>query len=201
MKSEIRARLAAFKKVGAESDDRIFEELVFCLCTPQSSAKSCFSAVTRLQQSRLLFKGDETAIGDTLKGYVRFHNTKSRYILGARQAFSDHSGNLNIKAYLDHPDSIFLRNRLAENVKGLGYKESGHFLRNIGRGENLAILDRHILRNMARYHVIQQVPHTLTRKMYLHLEDRLRRFSCRTGIPMADLDLLFWYRETGEIFK
>ena len=29
----------------------------------------------------------------------------------------------------------------------MSYKEASHFLRNIGFGENIAILDRHILKN------------------------------------------------------
>jgi len=36
---------------------------------------------------------------------------------------------------------------LVKNLTGLGYKEAGHFLRNIGSGK-IAILDRHILRNL-----------------------------------------------------
>jgi N-glycosylase/DNA lyase len=86
-------------------------------------------------------------------------------------------------------------------VQGLGYKEAGHFLRNIGRGDNIAILDRHILRHMIQYRMIQKIPGSLTKRKYLEIENRLRKFSNRIGIPMAELDLLFWYRSTGEIFK
>jgi N-glycosylase/DNA lyase len=175
--------------------------MVFCLCTPQSNAKSCFSAVTDLARSKILLKGDEVTISGKLRGYVRFHNNKSKYIIGARQAFSDSSGQLRIKEMLHRRDPLVLREWLVMNIKGLGYKEAGHFLRNIGRGENIAILDRHILRDMVRYHVIQRLPNTLTKRNYLDMENRLRGFSKRIGIPMAELDLLFWYRATGEIFK
>jgi N-glycosylase/DNA lyase len=45
------------------------------------------------------------------------------------------------------------------------------------------------------------MPDSLTPKRYLSIESRMERFSKDVGIPMAALDLLFWSRETGEIFK
>ena len=84
---------------------------------------------------------------------------------------------------------------------GLGYKEASHFLRNIGLGEEFAILDRHILRNLARLKVIPEVPVSITKKRYLEIEEKLRRFAADIGIPVAELDLLFWSKETGWIFK
>ena len=201
MRKQLKERLLEFREVWKESDERIFEEMAFCFCTPQSSAKSCFSAVDYLAKSRILFRGDQTAISKALRSNVRFHNNKSRYIIEARKTFSDHAGRLRIKDMLHHHDPLVMREWLVKNIRGLGYKEAGHFLRNIGMGDNLAILDRHILRNMVRYGVIREVPKTLTRKTYLELEEKLRQFSRKAGIPMAELDLLFWAQETGEIFK
>ncbi len=86
------------------------------------------------------------------------------------------------------------------NVKGLGWKEASHFLRNIGR-RNLAILDRHILRNLKRHQVIRSLPKTLTAKRYKAIEQQFARFAEAIGISMDELDLLFWSRETGEILK
>lgn len=84
---------------------------------------------------------------------------------------------------------------------GLGYKEAGHFLRNVGLGEDLAILDRHILKNLVLLGVIDEVPASLTKRRYLEIERRMIEFSKKTGIPMGHLDLLLWSKETGEIFK
>jgi N-glycosylase/DNA lyase len=94
-----------------------------------------------------------------------------------------------------------LRERLIETVKGLGYKESTHFLRNIGRNDGLAILDRHILRNLVKYRVIRSIPRSLTRKRYLALEEKFQQFSDEIGIPLDELDLVFWSQETGRILK
>jgi N-glycosylase/DNA lyase len=201
IRKRIRERLLEFGEVWKEPDERIFEEMVFCLCTPQSSARSSFSAVDYLARSGILTRGDQSAISRVIRGNVRFHNNKSRYIIEARRLFTDQGGRMRIKERLHHHDPLILREWLVKNVKGFGYKEAAHFLRNIGMGDNLAILDRHILKNMVKYGVIKEVPSTLTGKSYLELEEKFRDFSKRTGIPMAELDLLFWSQETGEIFK
>lgn len=201
MKTRIQERLLEFERVWNESDERIFEEMAFCLCTPQSSATSCFSAVDALARSRVLFKGNEIAIGKILRSNVRFHNTKSRYIVAARKTFSYGPGILRIKEKLHRRDAHMLREWLVKNIKGLGYKEASHFLRNIGMGYEIAILDRHILRKMVVYNIIKSIPKTLSKKHYLALEERLMAFSKQIDIPMAELDLLFWSQGTGEIFK
>ncbi len=198
---QIRERLLEFEEVWKEPEKRIFEELAFCFCTPQSNARSCFAAVDYLARSGMLLKGDQKTISRYIRSGVRFPENKSRYIVEARRLFTDPDGKLRIKERLHHSDPLVLREWLVKNIRGLGYKEAGHFLRNIGMGDNLAILDRHILRNMARYGIIRDIPRSLTRKRYLELEERLRKFSRRVGIPMAELDLLFWSQETGEIFK
>jgi N-glycosylase/DNA lyase len=94
-----------------------------------------------------------------------------------------------------------MREWLAETVRGMGYKEASHFLRNIGQGSEIAILDRHILRNLIRLGIIEGIPEGLVRKQYLQIEDRMRILARKIGIPLHHLDLVLWYRETGEIFK
>ena len=99
------------------------------------------------------------------------------------------------------PDVFALREWLIENVKGMDYKEASHFLRNVGFGDDIAILDRHILKNLVRYSIIDEVPKSLTGKKYLEIEEKMRKFAQKAGIPFAHLDLLWWSEETGEIFK
>jgi len=41
----------------------------------------------------------------------------------------------------------------------------------------------------------------LTKKRYLEIEEKVRRFSREIDIPMGELDLLLWSKETGWIFK
>jgi len=196
----IRTRLSEFKQVLQRSEEEVFAELCFCLLTPQSSAKTCWDAVTRLREKNLLLKGSQQDIEPVLNS-VRFNDTKARYIVEARALFSKDAALLIKPQIASFYNPYELREWFVENVKGLGYKEASHFLRNIGLGEEFAILDRHILRNLAQLEVIPEVPATLTKKRYLEIEEKVRQFSKEIGIPMADLDLLLWSKETGWIFK
>jgi N-glycosylase/DNA lyase len=199
-KSAIQDRLLEFKKVMQWNDADVFAELSFCLLTPQSSAKVCWAAIIKLREHSLLLKGTTSDLGPHLS-QVRFGESKAKYIVEAREMFTK-NGLLSLKSKISSFYNPFeLREWLVENVKGLGYKEASHFLRNIGLGEEFAILDRHILRNLNRLGVIPEIPVSITRKRYLEMEEKLRRFSAQIGIPMADLDLLFWSKETGWIFK
>jgi N-glycosylase/DNA lyase len=182
------------------SDEDIFAELVFCLFTPQSKAKSCWTSVNTLIDKKLLLKGTKTEIAKELNR-VRFHNNKAGYVVLARQQFSK-NGKISIKPVIESFNNVFeAREWLVKNVKGLGFKEASHFLRNIGFGEKITILDRHILKNLKLAGVIDQVPPTITKKIYMEIEKKMIAFSNKIKIPLNHLDLLFWCNETGEIFK
>ncbi len=200
-KKEIICRLREFTKCLRLKDDReIFIELSFCLLTPQSKAQCCWDAIRTITQEHLLLTGTE----DDIKGKlhrVRFHNKKAHYLVGARTLFQKTEGISIKKALTNFSDVHECREWLVKNVKGLGYKEASHFLRNIGLGSNIAILDRHILRNLMHFGVIQKMPASLGRAKYLQLEQKMAKFARKVRIPLTHLDLLLWYKETGEIFK
>ena len=86
-KDEIVRRLEEFAGVYESGDERIFEELCFCLFTPQANALSCDRAVKELKDSGLLFKGKKAQIKSILKGRVRFQNNKAGYCVEARRLF------------------------------------------------------------------------------------------------------------------
>ncbi len=199
-KEIIKNRLKYFKSVLNEDEKRIFAELCFCLLTPQSKAKICDKAIQNLVSTGLLYSGSEEEIKDYLIG-VRFNNNKSRYIIEARKLFSDNN-KIKIKERVNSfKDHYALREWLVENVKGMAYKEAGHFMRNIGLYENVTILDRHILKNLQKHNVIQDIPNPLTKKHYFDIESKMKEFSNELNIPIEEIDLLFWSEETGEVFK
>lgn len=199
-KDEIKNRLREFADVSNGNDERIFAELAFCLCTPQSKATSCWNAITSLTQNNLLFAGNEEQIKPFLNA-VRFSENKSKYIVGARNFFTENE-KLEIKNKLEQfKNSAEAREWLVENIKGFGMKEASHFLRNIGKGNNLAILDVHILKNLQEFEVIKEIPKSLTPKKYIEIEEQMKRFSESVGIPFDELDLLLWSKETGMVFK
>lgn len=199
-KGLISKRIREFREVFDENDERIFAELSFCICTPQSKALASWEAISNLVKTRLLFEGTSVDIAPLLKS-VRFPNNKARYIVGARKLFTE-CGYLDIKNRLNSfKEPLKLREWLVENVVGIGMKEASHFLRNIGLGKDLAILDRHVIRNLEELEVIQAVPKNLSEREYLAMESCMKTFSQGLGIEMDELDLLFWSKETGFIFK
>ncbi len=198
VRSRIESRLNEFKQIWeTASDEALFRELVFCLLTPQSRAKTCWAAVERLVRKSLIDGCQPKLIQEELIG-VRFNERKAEYICLARKMFSDQSLRSIISGF---SSSYAAREWLVQNVMGLGYKEASHFLRNIGLGEDLAILDRHILKNLKLMGVIDEVPAYLSKKTYLDIERKMIDFSKLIGIPMSQLDLLLWYKEAGDVFK
>jgi N-glycosylase/DNA lyase len=198
IKPQIEARLMDFLHIWeTASDEDLFRELVFCLLTPQSKAKTCWKAVQRLDRKCMMTETAPAQISEELVG-VRFNQRKGEYICLARRMFCSRSLRATLASFAD---AAVAREWLVENVKGLGYKEASHFLRNIGLGEELAILDRHILKNLALLGVIKEVPSSPTKRTYLEIEKKMTAFSKEAKIPMGHLDLLLWYKEAGEVFK
>ncbi|MCD4666851.1 N-glycosylase/DNA lyase [archaeon] len=186
-KPEIKSRLKEF-----ENNKDYFYELCFCILTPQSSAKSAWKSILKLKE--LDFQNKNINPEDYIKN-VRFHINKSKYLNELKNNYDFILSNIK-----QDKDSRELREFLVKNVKGYGYKEASHFLRNIGH-KDLAILDRHILKNLIKHKVINELPKSLTPKKYFEIENKFINFSKKTNMPLDHLDLLFWSQETGEIFK
>ena len=200
-REEIRLRLGEIRGIWRKgTEEEIFAELVFCILTPMSRAKFCWAAVESLIRKGVLFAGDITQIVRELNG-VRFIYKKSEYIVEARKKFLI-DAKVSIRSILGQINYGHEgREWLVRNVKGIGYKEASHFLRNIGFDQNLAILDRHILKNLKFLGVIEEIPGSLSRRGYFEVEERMMEFSEAIQIPLSHLDLVMWYKETGEIFK
>jgi N-glycosylase/DNA lyase len=201
LREAIRARLVDFRQLGQEgAEEELFAELVFCLFTPQSKAKSCWAAVERLRECDLLLCGEAQSVACSLQG-VRFHHTKAANLVRVRELFT-RDGELAVRQVLDgFADGREAREWLAASVRGLGYKEATHFLRNVGRGDGMAILDRHVMRNLVALGALAVVPGSLSRKRYVEVEEAMVRAAEALGIPVEELDLLLWSKETAEIFK
>jgi N-glycosylase/DNA lyase len=198
---EICLRLEEFKGIWDRgTDEELFTELVYCLITPMARGKMCCAAVDAMVRTGILFTGTRDQIKERLIG-ARFIHKKSAYIVEARERFL-HNDSVPLRSIIRAiGDDQEARQWLIEKVKGIGYKEASHFLRNIGFTQDLAILDRHILRNLYWLGAIQDIPDSLSRRRYLQIEKRMRAFSDSIQIPMGHLDLLLWYKGTGEILK
>ncbi len=197
----IRARLAEFRRTWREGDERLFEEVAYCILAIQTKARASDAAVRGLKERGLLLDGDAPAIAEFLRPRVRFHNHKAAYLVAARERFRP-GGRWALKATLSaFPSPEAAREWFVREVHGFSMKEAAHLLRNIGFSDRLAILDRHVLRNLARHGVVRSVPKSLTTRRYLEIEARWRAFADAVGIPLAELDLLFFSRGAGAILK
>lgn len=204
LKERIENQVLFFKNRWTASNDlKAFEQLIFCILTPQSKARMAERVINNINNKGIffLYKASQEELSEELK-FVRFKNQKAINIIKAREWFANEL-NGEFKKYIEsYADSIpELRNILHKKIRGIGMKESSHFIRNIGKGENIAILDRHILKNMQRFEVIENIPATINEKKYLDLEQKLLNFSRDIKIPPDHMDFLLWYRETNDIFQ
>jgi N-glycosylase/DNA lyase len=201
IQDDINARLSEFKNIWENGDDgAVFREMCFCMCTPQNNAQKAWNAVLRLESKGLLYSAEADKIAATLRDEgVRFHNNKAGHIAFNTINYYPRTKK-KIAETIAGSDIIDARNFFAKNIRGWGLKEASHFLRNIGFGD-VCILDRHIMRQLALYNVIDAVPKTLSKSKYLAIEQAMLTFSKKKKIPSDALDLLFWYKETGGLFK
>ena len=200
-KNEIKKKLLETKRMLSENNERIFAELAFCICTPQTKALAAWNAITTLMKNGLLYKGSVKEIAPFLRT-VRFGKNKAKYIVEARKKFTTDK-KIQIKKFLlQFKSPLELRKWLVDNIRGLGMKEASHFIRNIGLSNNqISILDVHILKNLKEFDIIKKVPKSLTKKEYLKIEEKMKEFSKKLKIPLDELDLLLWSKETGFVFK
>jgi len=194
-------RLAEFRTVYEKGDRAIFEELCYCIVTAGSSAKMGMRTVTALKD--ILRSGSEKELQQRAQTHrLRFWRLRPSYIYHTREYLDDVCG-LRLKWLIGSFDcrharrDFFAKNK---GVKGLGYKEASHFLRNIGF-PGYAILDKHILNSLREMGVISTRMRSTTRAGYLAVEMKLEQFAKEIGIDMDHLDLLLWSRKTGEILK
>jgi len=199
IKLNIQKALIDFKKVW-NSEELIYEEMCFCILTPQSSAKQAFKTIHQLKEHNLLHKGSAQEKEAFCKN-VRFFRTKAKRLEEVQYKFpANKLKKILIENGLPN-EPIKAREFLLKEVNGYGLKEASHFLRNIGFGREIAILDRHILKNLVKCYVIKEVPKTLSKKAYLEIEEKMRKFCEKNKIGFDEMDLIFWSNETGEVLK
>jgi N-glycosylase/DNA lyase len=200
-RDQIKARLEEFAEVGrAGSDERLFEELAFCIFTAGASARMGLRSVEAVRP--VLMTGSMRDIQAALNRAHRWAQARGAFVYQTREYLRQHCG-LKLRQLLasfntaDERRDFFAAN---PQIRGIGYKEASHFLRNIGyRG--YAILDKHVLARLAEFKVIEDQKPPSTKRRYLETEAKMKSFAEQIGIDFDELDLLLWYTKTGEILK
>jgi N-glycosylase/DNA lyase len=182
------------------TDERLWEEMVFCFFTGGCSARMGLRSIEAVRP--LLLSGNQQELSVALRGKHRYPNARASYIVASREFLREHCGLRlrdklqSFENHLERRDWLVKEKR----IKGLGYKEASHFLRNIGL-KGYAILDKHILRSLAELKLIDDPKPPNTRSKYLMIEEKLKKLAEITEIDFEELDLVLWSLKTGEILK
>lgn len=193
IKEIVDTRIKEFKNIGNKPNIEIFKELCFCILTANFNAERSIKIQKEIGNGFLNFP--EKLLAKKLKDLGhRYYNTRAKYIVEARKYANSLKEIIN-----SFNNENEIREWLVKNIKGLGYKEASHFLRNIGY-INFSILDFHIINILVKYGLIEK-PKILTKKKYLEIEKLLREIAEKSNVNLAELDLYLWYMETGKILK
>jgi N-glycosylase/DNA lyase len=185
-----KVRIKSFiKECSIDEDECLFGELCFCILTPQSRARICRNAINKLKKDNKLFSSSLAELRSYLTG-VRFSDRKATFIIEARDKFPE------LKKILKS-DQATIREWLLENIKGLGMKESAHFMRNVGF-KGMAIIDVHIQNFLRKVGKHDKEAGSLTKRQYLELEKKFFELSDEMKVPPEELDIAIWMYQSGE---
>jgi len=185
-------KIKQFKGIDKDSNEAVFNELCFCILTANFNAEKSIMIQDEIGEGFCKFCEDELSNKLTELGH-RFPNARAKYISEC-QRFKD-----RIKYVIQSLSGEKLREYLVKNIKGIGYKEASHFLRNIGF-DDYAIIDFHIIDILARNNLIEKSK-VISKKNYMEIESVLKNLSKQLNVTLAELDLYLWYLETGKILK
>jgi N-glycosylase/DNA lyase len=188
---EIRNRLKEFKRI--EDENLLFKELCFCILVANTNLEKTLEIWKKIDNGFLKYNKKQLSLKLKSLGY-RFYNKRVDYILYNRKLKKI------IKENIKELSAFYLREWLVKNLKGIGFKEASHFLRNIGF-KDFAILDRHILRFLFKNQIIKEIPSNLSKRKYLEIENKLKNLADKLNITLSELDFLIFYLETGTLPK
>ncbi len=188
----VEERMRMFEEAGKD-EESLFKELCFCILTANYTAEGGMRIQEALGMGLLTLEKER--LSEELRRLGHRHpKARADYIVEARRLFG------RLRETVRGLGEAEAREWLVREVKGLGYKEASHFLRNTG-STTLAILDRHILRFLWCKGLIPKIPRRLNKRLYTRLEALLRAIAEKVGINPAELDLYLWYLMTGKILK
>ena len=166
-------------------------ELLFCISTANSSAKAGIMFQKSLESTNPFELGREELEAMMRNAGVRFSPRKAEY---AEKALKNYS---LVERAMKMPSKRARETLL--RIKGFGYKEASHFLRNTGR-RDVAIIDRHVMRWMCSKGLADPMK-SLTPRKYVELESVLGEEAEKRGISLAEFDLRIWCEVTGMVLK
>ncbi len=192
----VKKRINEFEENFKGNNRLWFKELCFCLLTANFKAETCIKICEKEKKNDAFLNFSFAELSKFLKeSNHRFPNTRAKFIVEARKY------KLNLRNILTkYENKNEAREFIVKNIKGIGYKEASHFLRNVGH-KNFAILDRHILNILYENKIIFEIPKQLNKNTYIKIENLMKIIADDVEISPAELDLYLWYSKTGKILK
>lgn len=194
-KEEIRNRLSEFKEALQKADDlQVFHELSFCILSSGVGPKiagQCMSAI-----GEKLLDGEENELLSRIEPIHKYAENASRYIVFTKEYLKEEHGFLLKSLVSSFEDRVERRDFFAKNpgIKGLGYMQASHFLRNLGFS-GYAILDRNNLTSLFELGIISEAKYPLSKKRYLETENLMTDAAHELGMGLDEFDLLLWSRK------
>ncbi len=213
VEEHVKRRISEFERLGREGkthfnfrpfveidyDATTFSELCFCILTANSSAVMGIKIQAHLGEEGFMNLSVENLTQEIQKFGHRFAHQRAERIVLLRERWKDIE-----RIISDAPSGRDLRSLLADpkspyKIKGFGYKEASHFLRNIGF-HDVAIVDRHIYRFLVENGLLEETK-TLTPRVYLKAEEKLQELCDNLGLKQSELDLYIFYIKTKKVLK
>lgn len=199
-REEIDYRLKEFQSNFKNSgDEKIFRELCFCILSSGVGPRVAQKSLEAIRDE--LWDGSDKEIAEMLQGIHKYPD-KVSYLTSTRDYLKAEYGFKLKKLIRQFDDKNERRDFFAnnKNIKGLGYIQASHFLRNLGfRG--YSILDRNITNTLYEMGLTDSPKPHSSRKKYLETERILENFSNDLGISIDELDFVLWFRKQGYIPK
>lgn len=183
-KKKLKSVLAVFNQ--PKSDKQIFYHMCFCLCTPQTTYKKNKIVIARLIENKFYTSDIEHEELSEVVREVRFRNNKARWILEAKERFSEILSIVRNK----NLSTVEKRRWLVRNINGFGMKTASHFLRNLGHTD-LAIIDTHIIRFM------NVTAYPITQRVYEETEEDFKVIAKEKGLTPVEFDSYVWKTYSG----
>ena len=191
----------------ALSEDGLWHHLLTCLLSSQVPYDLAVAAADSIADHRFL-DGPEAGLAhevDRLTNILsqpfnvqgrsrryRFPNVKARQIVETRCAVSEAAGSLS-ELVGTFEDCELARDWFIRHAPGMGPKQTSMFLRDVGLTNDLAILDRHVIRYMRAVGLWNSSSEVITGlKEYVRHEAVLKDHAEELGHPVGIVDGAIW---------
>ncbi|MCK5602274.1 hypothetical protein KAR91_10405 [Candidatus Pacearchaeota archaeon] len=191
----------------------IWTELIACILGSQVSYEHAKSALAHLKEMGLLNAKEivinpliyEKSISQELSKPLyrpkranglgrkyRYPIIRARHI--CQTTLSVYNSGNSLKLMLHRArDEKSVRNTIMKYCKGIGPKQASLFLRNIGFGTNLAIIDTHIFNFMKHKNLItESIDNIKSKYDYFNIEKDFIQYAESKNVSPGNLDLAIW---------